>query len=493
MEDRVLELFEKQSVMMEEIVKQNAILSGALLEKSANTVNKTAGSTHTAIRLHGQGGIFSTPGLDRDVITAMVRPHGIASVLPALPTVYEDPRFPSVTGYTDVIGTQPANACDDAPYNFMKGCNLTAMFGSKRFDTNTVDIEETIIKLNRGETTDLMLHGNLLTNMNLRPGNMNDQQVVDLLVMAEMVGVGVAFERALSGDLWTGTVAGGTFPGLDVQIATGQKDADTGTLCPALDSDVKDFNWNNIAGTAADIVEYVSMLHWYLQYNAQTMGLDPVEWVIVVAPNLWFELSAVWPCSYLSNRCKNSSGTQIAVINDNVNVNERDRMRNSMILPVNGVDIPVVVDSGIYEYCGDPSKSCYNSNLNSGEFASALYMVPLSIRGGFQSTYIQYLDYRQANSERALLNGSESFFWTDDGRYSWAYEENKWCFKLAGRTKQRVVLRTPHLAGKIQRIKYLPLQHVRDVSPTGPYYADGGVSVRGHTFSQAVWDTGDAR
>jgi hypothetical protein len=41
----------------------------------------------------------------------------------------------------------------------------------------------------------------------------------------------------------------------------------------------------------------------------------------------------------------------------------------------------------------------------------------------------------------------QDFFWTDGGVYSWAIEQIKWCYKLSLKTTQRIVLRSPHLAG----------------------------------------------
>jgi hypothetical protein len=466
-----------------------------ILKALGGDKTKAAATTHTAVRLHGIGGIFSTCGLERDVITAHVRPHGLAARLPWIPNNSEVPYFPSITGFTATTGSQPTTPCEDAPYAFMKGCNLTAAFGPKRFDTNTIDIEETLLQINRGDMTDLVLRGQLLSDLEggFTVDGLNEQDVLNLVTMAEMVTVGVSFERALSYDLWNGTVAGGSFPGLDAQIATGQIDAQTSTTCPALDSDVKNFNWNDVCGTTLDIVEYLSMLHWYLQYNAETMGLDPVQWVLVMTPNLWYELSACWPCRYMTNRCTDfASNANVVSVNDGTGINMRDRIRREMFLPVNGVEIPVVTDTGIYEYCGDPAKSCYSSSLTSGQYASSIYLVPLTILGGqMQVTYMEYLDYRKARMETNLLQGLQRFFWTDSGRFSWGIEDQKgWCFKLAARTRQRVVLRTPQLAGKIYRVRYTPLQHLRASDPSSPYWQDGGVSLRGYTPGSSVWSAG---
>ena len=71
--------------------------------------------------------------------------------------------------------------------------------------------------------------------------------------------------------------------------------------------------------------------------------------------------------------------------------------------------------------------------------------------------------------------------------WSWAIENLNWCFKLKLKTEQRVVLRTPQLAGRIDNVRYTPLQHLREPQPTSPYWSDGGVSLRQTTTDYAVW------
>jgi hypothetical protein len=322
----------------------------------------------------------------------------------------------------------------------------------------------------------------LLANMGLRPGNINSEQAKNIITMAEMLIMGANFERELGKDLWQGVVANGTFPGLDSQIATGQRDAETGTLCPALDSDVKDFNYNDVDGTTLDIVEYVSMLHWYLEYNAEQMKLSPVQWVFAMNKNLWYELTAVWACRYLSHRCSDFSGAQLVSVNDDTSVRLRDEMRAGKYLIVNGQKIPVIVDDGIYEY-----NSTNSANVPAGYYASAIYLVPLTIANGFPVTYMEYVDYRQAAGDTAFLQGKEEYWWTDNGRYSWAIENKKWCYMLAAKTEQRVILRAPQLAGKIQRVRYSPLQHLRDSDVNSSYNFDGGVSLRSRPTTYSVW------
>lgn len=472
METELLQFLEKQNAVMDKIS-----------QRLDSNLEKTVSTSNNANLLHGSTGLFGTPGLERDVITAHVRPYGISATLPFLASTTEDPRFPSITGFGDVSGSQPATVCADAPVGYMKGANLTAKFGLKRFDTNTIDIGKVIARKNRGDFTDLVLRGRLLGD-NVGT-NLTEDGILNIVTKSEMVIVGVSFERALNQDYWQGTVAGGTFPGLDVQVATGHMDADTATLAPSLDSLVMDFGSSAVDSATKDIVEYVSSMEYNLQRRALDMGLNPASWKFYMRPDLWFELSAIWPCRYMTNRCTTSGGTNTVTINDGSGVQVRDDMRNGMYIWVNGNKYDVVTDTGIYE-----KNSTNSAGLAKGEYASSIYMLPQSIVGNFPVLYVEYLDFRDglAMQNESILRGMNEF-WTDNGIYSWAVEQNKWCYKIGGRTEQRIVLRTPHLAGKLQNVKYTPLQHLRDSDPKSPYWADGGVSMRSSTGGSAVWNS----
>lgn len=463
MEQELLDLITKQSKVLDQMLE------------------KTAASSMTANKLHGVDGLWNIPGLEREVVVAAVKPYGVASALPLLPSVIEDPRFGSITGIEGHTGARVTTSCADAPAGYMKGCTLTARFGLVRFDTNTIEMDKVMLRANRGDFKDLQLYGTLLGEQKLRPGSLTQEGVLNIVTKAEMIIAGVAAERLLSKDIWQGTVATGAGPGLDVQIATGHIDAETSTACPAVDSDIKDFNYSAVGGTDRDIVEYLSMMMYYLEDLAEGSGLAPVEFAVVMRPQLWYELSAVWPCRYMTNRCSTSAGTNVAVINDDNNVRMRDEMRRSMTIDINGKNYKVITDTGIYE-----KTNITNAQLLAGQYASSIYILPLTISGGLKSTYMEYLDYSQASSDVALLNNTQSF-WTDGGVFAWAVEQVKWCYKLALKTERRVILRTPQLAGKLQNVKYTPLQHLRDPYPESPYFKDGGVSLRDQSFGSAVW------
>jgi hypothetical protein len=475
-----------QHQLLETMVKNQQLLTQLVATKGDH--EKTVGTVQSAAWLHGSLGMFNTPGLEREIISTHVRPHGFMTELPKLATVYERPFFGALTGFSDDIGNEPADPCDDAPTGYQKTCNLTAQFGRVARDTETIEMDKVMLQLNRGETTDLQLIGKLLGFASFLPGGLNEQQALELVTMSQMINVAVRIERLLCGHLWTGSPANNNlgggyreFPGLDNQIATGQVDANTNTACPSLDSDVKDFNYNDVCGTTLDIVEYMSALEYFIYTLAEDTGMMPVNWVWVMRPQLWYELTACWPCKYNTNRCTTIGGDHRVITDGRENVTDRDRMRQSMTIDVNGRNYRVITDT-----CINEDTPATNANLNPGQFSSSIYFVPLSVAGGMPVTYMEYLDYRQAASDTALLRGREDF-WTDRGMWSWAIETLNWCYKLKLKTEQRVVLRTPQLAGRIDNVRYSPLQHLRDYNPDSPYHVDGGVSLRPTSQVYSVW------
>ena len=75
-------------------------------------------------------------------------------------------------------------------------------------------------------------------------------------------------------------------------------------------------------------------------------------------------------------------------------------MRREMQLTVNGRTYDVVTDTGIFEH-----NNINNGNLAAGEYASSIYFIPLQIVGNIPATFMEYVDYRQAQPDVSLLSG----------------------------------------------------------------------------------------
>jgi len=441
--------------------------------------------------LHDQpGGLFDVPGLEAEVISTHVHPQGIGSLLPALPSDNDDPRYAFILGWQKATGTQPVNPCDDAPKNFIKGGNLTAQFGRVAGQTNTIEVDQ-ILHRSRSSSSNLRLMNAMMGMDTLASGEFPENPL-DTVISAEMLGVGIGFERDLADMAWNGAIANNTagggykeFPGLAAQITTGHVDADTNTAMPAADSTVLDFNYNLLDSTALDVVEYFTALEYHLSTLDRSTRLSNVQRAIVMRPEIWQYLTMVWPCRYNTNHCTTffPGTTNPVVINDNNNILMRDTMRRSKQIEINGNTYPVVIDDGIFQ-----STNINDANVPAGHFASDVFFVPL-VANGMPVCYWEFIDYRRVRTELAPMGTGASHIpiWTDGGRFLWTTEYVKWCLNMTAKIEPRLVLRTPHLAGRIDNLMVAPLLAQRDWNPDSPYWYDGGVSTRATTTSYAVW------
>lgn len=446
---------------------------------------KSVAAFSTGTPLHGTGGLWASPGLDRMVVSAYVAPEGIGAVLAKIPTVDENPLFGTLVGFSADVGSEPTNICDDAPVGYMLGCNLTARFGVVRRDTQTIDYSRVALRLNRGDFKDLVLAGQVLGLSGLTPSNLNQTQILNIQTAADMVTAGALADRKLSRDLWQGTVAAGTFPGLDVQIAEGQIDAETQTACPAVDSLVLDFNYNAVDGSSPSIVRYLSTAAMYIESLADSTKMAPVDLRIAMRPQLWYELTDVWAQAYHSSGARAAeSGAQIFVDGREM-IAIRDQMRRDKTITINGKDYGVITDTEIFEH-----NSTNNGSLDPGEFAGSIYGIPLTVGGSIPATFIEYVDFRQADLDlRAVPGLSPLAFWTDNGFFSWTETTDKWCRKYSLLARPRIVLRTPQFAFRVDHVKYVPLKHLRDTQPGSEYHEAGGVSGRVADTYHAVWSS----
>jgi len=471
------------AVMMNPELAKKAF--GDSLGEGLTKGSKALSGATDAAYIHGPGGMFSTAGIDNVVINAHMTPRDIDSLLPVYPTVYTNPVYASLTGFSEDPGEEPSGVCEECIGGTMQGCEMTSVFGRVCRSSDEIEINRVMQMLNRGETTPLTVLGDILGpgGMTVMPSTPSGW--LEVVTRAEMVKTAVLMQRKLVQLIWQGNPANNTanggyaeWPGFEMMVGTGKVDI-TGVACGALDSTVFNFGLTDVAGTVAGntIVTYLSSLEWYLRHIGIRAGLDPVKTVVCMRPELWFEFSAVWPCLYLTDRCKDSTGSNVAIMNDDVNVRLRDRMRASMVIPINGLDYDVVCCDGMTEEHADPAYPHYNPELAAGEFASSIFMIPLSVRGGMNVAYWEHMDYSKASTDIALSKSGNDF-WTDGGRFFWSAERQLWCYKMHAKTEPRVILRSPHLAGRIDDIIYSPLRHLRSPFYGDPYFEKGGVSVR---------------
>lgn len=434
----------------------------------------------------GPGGFLSQPTAERSVMSSYLEPMGIDALLPATPTTVTNPLFPIWTGVTAEAGTEAEQVCDPGPTALMTAAYMTAGFGRLIRSTPTID-KGTLSQTIAGEPTQLSFLAQTGGMSTWRP-NQTDLGA-DILTNATrgaMFVVGTQFARKLSQMIWQGNPSVNNpakpgyleFPGIDKQVATGQVDALSNNAIAALDSYVGNANFQNVA--TWDVVKNLSEMERFLRHKANAQ-FGSADFVFVMRPELWERIAEVWPIQYNTQSVEyllRTTGVSINVNGDAL-VAARDAMKASGTIVINGRTYQVVLDDGIFEH------NSTNAALAKGTYASTIYMLPLRA-AGMQTLKIEYMDFRYGFGQiPGFPAGSVS--WTDDGRYAWALEEDKWCFSLHARIEPRVLLHTPQIAGKIQRVAYTAATKDASPYPESPYFVDGGLSIRPQTQTYAVW------
>jgi hypothetical protein len=471
-------------------IAQSGMLPGA----------KTVTGTPTTNWIHGPGGILGSCAIDQQVISARITPMGLSSYLPITMSRDTNPEFAYITGMEPHTTTEPNGVCEDCPSGITQSCIQTAQFGRVCRETKEMDIDRTIERVNKGEV-DLQLVNDIL---GIDPSDVfraiqtpDSNTVLNVATAWGMVEVGMMFQQALvpmtfQGNPVNNTPGGGykEFPGLDILISTNKVDAHTGANCAALDSDVKSFNWQDVASVDANgnfrIVSILSMLESFVHRNAMRMKLMPATWVWAMREELWYELTKIWPVAYYTNHGITTPPPGASINIDGVDMTQlRDEMRRGMFLDLNGRRWPVVIDDGIFEY----DEATGQGNLAAGEFASNIYLVPLTAAGQ-RMTYYEAKDYRFTAAEVAASPGNmlQRQYHTDDGRFMWTMNVQNWCYILLGKVEPRIILKAPMLAGRLDLVKYTPVQHFRDFDTTSDYFVKGGEPSRPSPSLWSDWN-----
>lgn len=450
---------------------------------------------------HGPGGNLSFPGVDPAVFHTTVGNRGIMGQLPAMPSRFMTPVFQVMTGVKDITGSEKSAVCDNAPTaGLMKTGMLASQFG--RYERATPELElNRLGQFNdRADPMDLTLIGSPIDQGGpFAQGPRSPQTPGDLFlneIARKMWELNVAFHRQLSQQLWIGNpknnaAQGGykELTGLDLLINTGHVDAETGISLPSIDSDVMDFNYESIntatgSGGGKDLVNALSYQYNTRRSLAERTGVMPVRWVFAMTEALFWEVTAVWPCAYLTYRCQTVVGSNERVtIDAQDQVRFRDEMRAGRYLLLNGERIEVAIDDGIAMLDGNSS----GGHFPKGCFASDIYLIPMSVVGGRASLYLEYLDYGNPSLDSAFATGL--VLGRAEGAFLiWPRQLNQ-CIVFQSKIEPRLVLRTPWLAARLKNVVWCPTEMPRQPFPSQPYFIDGGKVNRPGPSYYDAWKT----
>jgi len=470
------------------LAAQNARRYGIGEKHNASGVPSTA-------MLHGPGGLLSYPGVDPVLFHTVVGNRGILGALPTSPSLFTDPTYYTITGVQDDVGSEKNTVCENAPTSgLIKGCLAHSVFGRYERATQEVELNRLGQRRDRADPMDLTLIGSPIHTSGLFTGGAQSPAVPGDLLRSEIARLfwtrNISMHRLLNLQLWQGNPAnnsaGGGYKeltGLRILINTGYVDAENGTRCPSMDSDLKDFNYARVNTNGPGLVNAISYLYHTRFDLAERTGVLPVRWVLAMRPELFWEITAIWPCSYLSYRCdlsgiQNNGGAAL-IINGTDQVAMRDEMRNGKYLLIDGVRIEVIVDDGI-----PMATNTTNANVTSGCAASDIFLIPMSVIGGRAVTFLEYFDYTNPDISQAL--GNMILGRVEGAFLTWPRQLNQ-CVVWQTKIEPRLVLRTPWLAGRLQNVQYCPLQFAREPFPDDPYFVDGGRTYRTGPSFYELW------
>jgi hypothetical protein len=465
-------------------------LANALVGLAGGQRAKAVSSTPTTTYGHGPGGLFSSPALERPLISAMILPRdGVQSILPVRPSMFAYPLYGLITGVTATTGSEPTGPCDDFPVaGLTKLCTQSSVFGRQGRMTRVFELDRMGLMNDRGEHDDFQFVGNVLGQGNTANSPtipVNLQAALNSEIGKATFELAVSWQRDFAREFYTGnptnnTSGGGRkyFRGLDTLINTGYRDAETGVACPAADSIVRSFGNLDIASNGATLVKQITNIYRNLRYIARGAGLDPTRWLIAMPWSMFYEVTEVWPCAYLTYRCTNLASGSTNFVDGGDAIRMRDEMRGDIYartgqyLLIDGERVPVVLDDGIDA-----------PGVGDGSFRSTIYFIPLTVLGGTPVTYMEYLNYDAPNGALAasrVMAPEGSYRTSDSGRFLWHTKPpTNYCVQMMAKSETRLILRTPHLAARLTGVQYTPIQHEREPFTDSAYFVNGGSTNRG--------------
>lgn len=455
------------------------------------TAMKAAGTSPTGVPAHGPGGLYSYPGLDRMVFNAMILPHlGLQRALPLVVSNEVNPLFGIMTGVTATSGSQPTGACDNfKTAGLAKLCMHSAVFGRYGLDSTVIQVDAVGEITNRGEQIDLQLIGNPLfdggqTGAPTIPATGNPVRDEAAKRLFEF---GASWAREYAHLIYDGSpvnnTAGGGYEeyyGLETLVDTGYRDAVSGVACPAADSIVINFNNALITNADADLVGIVQDTFFRLRHIASRAGLPGTRWIMVMPLGMFYRLSEAW--AYYSITRAIDSLTFNSAVNVNLGgdqvVNATNAFRGNLqtrtgqFLMIDGQRVDVILDDAIPE-----------TETSPGVFSSDIYILPLTTLNGSQPTlFMNAFNYDSAGGQQAAMElarqfaPADSYYTTDAGTFLWHKKPpSNYCVQLSALTRQRLILRTPYLAARIQNVGWSPVTvHERSAFTDSAYFVNGG-------------------
>lgn len=470
----------------DEATVQNMIDAGLL---GAGAKHDTSSSTPSATTMVGpfpgntaQYGPFGVTGnVPRPGLwNATPRVRSIGNYIPLFKSLNQNEIIDVATGVTAGSGNNVTSACAVGPKpGQLKGARITSPFGMIHASTKIFDVTQAGMVRNYGDQQSRQFFNDVSSSnpwLPQVPGIDGNTTFTSLLRQA-MLEFGVEMERNVSQVHFVGV--SGTqnntyrgvatqWNGLDRLIRTGWTDVD-GYTTQALDAAVVPFNANADGGTDSFSRTIVGALidTYFAQVDyLRRIGISP-EFALVMRPDLFRALAAVWSCSYATTRCTSSAAGQ-PLTRDAVSVQaEYERIMSSMSLPMEGEYVQVILDDTIAR-----------ETLANGYFKSDIYGVAL--RGnGRPVLYGEYFDMANPVAEElASYAGGADMQTANNGMYRVTRYQTGACLEFDFIARPRLITDAPFMHFRVDDLFYRAGYNQHDAIPGSSYYYNGGTTYR---------------
>jgi hypothetical protein len=385
---------------------------------------------------------------------------------------FRNPEYDVLTGVNPLTGSPAVDACSVAPIaGTAKLAIFTSRFGEVNVMTEKVDLTQMGGRINRADV-DRQLVNSFVFNSPFLP-DVVTQWNINTTTGLTLFRTAIAIERDMLWGLFNGNngtsdrIFTDEFDGFDQILINNPTDV-LGNVIAAASSTIVDWSDNDVTATVgdADIVQTLAGITKKLMDLANDTALG-ATWKILMDADLFYRLTEIWPCSYLTDGCAVQSTSQPLNIDSARQIQMRDEMRTGNFLRINGLPWPVVtVDGGLMG----------RTAVGAG-YSSTIYVVPMTAMGR-KVTFIEPFDLGSADAAAwRTMGGNESGIdVTNGGLYMLSSLRSHTCMEWKFHMQPRLICRTPWLGARITSVNYnLPdFAWNRSADPTSQYYRDGG-------------------
>lgn len=424
-------------------------------------------------------GLFSSPGVRPDIWDATPRVRSFGSRIPMYPTDVYQELIEVATGVTAGSGNNVTDACTVGPKpGQLKKAKIASTFGIIHISTKIFDITQAGLRRSRADE-DRRVNNRAMVNNSWLPmiPGMDGTDYVNRVMATEMHSLGIELERNVSQVHFVGVqgTENNTYRGvarqwngLDRLIRNDWTDFDSGLAIAALAAHVVSFNAAADGGTDSVGRNIVAALidTYYGQVDfLNRLGISP-EIGLVMRPELFRALAAVWSCAYNTTRCLSSNAGQ-PLVRDAVSVRaEYEAILNGLYLPMEGTNVPVILDDSIAR-----------ETLGNGYYKSDIYGVMFS-GNGVPTLYGEYFDMNNPDAQAIQNFGSFGSNTTtiNDGLYRVFKRETGGCIEYDFFARPRLITTTPFAHFRVDDVFHRADYRITDAQPGLSGYRNGGLT-----------------